>query len=138
MIMPLKCGAIRLYFMIKSYAPQKDIKMLFEIHEESVPKFMIKRLVGETSRRHREFLSFWDACDFIRYVNRGASFRWSLGPLSVWGCIELKTILTTHPSLVVGIPFVGFLKKIKKRFQLTEWLTTILSWKNISGNRTQK
>ena len=34
------------------------------------------------------------------FVNGGASFRWSFGPLSVWGSIDATTILTTRPSLV--------------------------------------
>ena len=34
------------------------------------------------------------------FLNRGASFRWSFGPLSAWGSIESTTTLTTHPSLI--------------------------------------
>jgi len=39
------------------------------------------------------------------YDKRGASFRWSFGPLSAWGSIESTTILTTHPSLETGAQF---------------------------------
>ena len=35
-------------------------------------------------------------------VNRGALFRWSVGPLSAWGSIESNTVLTKHPSLRVN------------------------------------
>ena len=35
----------------------------------------------------------------LQWINRGASFWWSFGPLSAWGSIESMTILTTHPSL---------------------------------------
>ena len=34
-----------------------------------------------------------------RVLNRGASFRWSFGPLSAWRRIDSTTILITHPSL---------------------------------------
>ena len=33
-------------------------------------------------------------------VNGGASLRWSFGPHSAWGSIELTIILTTHPCLI--------------------------------------
>ena len=42
--------------------------------------------------------------DSVCFLNRGASFRWSFGPLSAWRSIESTTILTTHPSLVYTIP----------------------------------
>ena len=37
----------------------------------------------------------------VRIINRGASFRWSFGPLSAWGSIESTTISTTHLSYLV-------------------------------------
>ena len=33
-------------------------------------------------------------------VNRGASFRWSSGPLSACGSIDSTAIIITHPSLI--------------------------------------
>ena len=38
-----------------------------------------------------------------QFYKRGASFRWSFGPLSAWDSIESTTILTTHPSLNVTL-----------------------------------
>ena len=37
----------------------------------------------------------------MNWLNGGASFRWSFGPLFAWVSIESTTILTTHPSLLV-------------------------------------
>ena len=36
----------------------------------------------------------------VKFMNRGACFRWSFGPLTAWRIIESTTILTTHPSLL--------------------------------------
>ena len=37
---------------------------------------------------------------FFLFLNGGASFRWSFGPLFAWDSTELTTILTTNPSLI--------------------------------------
>ena len=47
-------------------------------------------------------------------INRGASFRWSFGPLFAWGSRESTTILTTHHSLVIIMKYM--LKNVSHEF----------------------
>ena len=37
---------------------------------------------------------------YMDHINGNASFRWSFGPHSACGSIDLTTIFTTHPSLL--------------------------------------
>ena len=68
----------------------------------------------------------------LNKINWGASFRWSLGPLPVWGSIESTIILTTHQNLIVlkngkGDILVTILKNELKKLDFNEWNSSLIA-----------
>ena len=85
-----------------SYISTIDIEIKCELEMTKLGITRIKMLINRLYPLQSTFKQIFSLFRTV-LVNGGASFRWSFVPHFAWDSIESTTILTTYPSLQLGI-----------------------------------